>query len=165
MVALGFAWGLAALNFSNAPLLYTIGLIAGGLWGAVFLQLVMASRRGACAGTRPRDRDRGLCDLHAGLDPGDVVRRPGGPRLRRCPSNVLLIERHEDVANIMPGLQALVYLALFLIVLVRLTLRWRRTPPLERLQLTPVYVCGLVTFLLATGHRDGQPGRPRHLGG
>ena len=78
-----------------------------------------------------------------------------------CPSNVLLIERHEDVANIMPGLRALVYLALFLIVLVRLTLRWRRTPPLERLQLTPVYVCGLVTFLLATvATATANPGDP-----
>jgi signal transduction histidine kinase len=36
------------------------------------------------------------------------------------------------------------------IVLVRLTLRWRRTGQLERLQLTPVYVCGLLTFLLVT---------------
>ena len=77
-----------------------------------------------------------------------------------CPSNVLLIEHHEDVANIMLGLQALVYLALFLIVLVRLTLRWRRTPPLERLQLTPVYVCGLATFLLATAATTASPSDP-----
>jgi hypothetical protein len=40
----------------------------------------------------------------------------------------------------------------------RLTLRWR-TAPLERLPLTPVDVCGLLTFLLVTadtgrGRRD-----------
>ena len=40
--------------------------------------------------------------------------------------------------------------ALFVIVLVRLSLRWRRTSPLERLQLTPVYSCGLLAFLLVT---------------
>ena len=32
MVAVGFAYGLAALNLSDAPLPYTIGLIVGGLW-------------------------------------------------------------------------------------------------------------------------------------
>ena len=41
------------------------------------------------------------------------------------------------------------FVVLFVIVLVRLTLRWRRSGQLERLQLTPVYVCGLLTFLLA----------------
>ena len=40
-------------------------------------------------------------------------------------------------------------------MLVRLTLRWRRSGPLERLQLTPVYVCGLLTFLLATAATAG----------
>jgi signal transduction histidine kinase len=35
-------------------------------------------------------------------------------------------------------------------VLARLTLRWRRTPLLERLQLTPVYASGMLTFLLVT---------------
>jgi signal transduction histidine kinase len=35
-------------------------------------------------------------------------------------------------------------------VLVRLTLRWRRAPILERLQLTPVYASGMLTFLLVT---------------
>jgi signal transduction histidine kinase len=44
---------------------------------------------------------------------------------------------------------------LFVVVLVRLTLRWRRTGRLERLQLTPVYVCGLVTFLLVTAGTAG----------
>ena len=35
-------------------------------------------------------------------------------------------------------------------MLVRLALRWRRTPLLERLQLTPVYASGMLTFLLVT---------------
>jgi signal transduction histidine kinase len=52
-------------------------------------------------------------------------------------------------------LQALLYLVLFLIVLVRLIRRWRRAALLERLQLTPVYVCGLLAFLLATASNSG----------
>jgi signal transduction histidine kinase len=34
-------------------------------------------------------------------------------------------------------------------------LRWRRAGQLERLQLTPVYVCGLLTFVLATAATAG----------
>ena len=41
MVLLGFAWLGNAIGASNAPLLYTVGLITGGLWGGVFLHLVM----------------------------------------------------------------------------------------------------------------------------
>ena len=40
-------------------------------------------------------------------------------------------------------------------VIVRLVLRWTRTPPLERLQLTPVYACGLLTFALVTAGTAG----------
>ena len=67
-----------------------------------------------------------------------------------CPENVLLIERDEVLASAARGVLAAAYAVLFLIVLVRLALRWRRARPLERLQLTPVYVSGLLTFLLAT---------------
>jgi len=41
MVWLGFAWVLSALTFANDPTIYTLGMIAGGLWGGVFLQLVL----------------------------------------------------------------------------------------------------------------------------
>ena len=39
MVLLGFAWFLFTLDAANAPWLYTIGLVLGGLWGGVFLHL------------------------------------------------------------------------------------------------------------------------------
>jgi signal transduction histidine kinase len=66
-----------------------------------------------------------------------------------CPDNLLLVRRDPDVADVFLALQAALYVALLVVVLVRLALRWRRAPRLERLQLTPVYVCGLVTFLIA----------------
>jgi signal transduction histidine kinase len=53
------------------------------------------------------------------------------------------------------------YAVLFVIVLVRLALRWRRTPTLERLQLTPVYASGLLTFLLVTAAQAGAGDTPR----
>jgi hypothetical protein len=48
-----------------------------------------------------------------------------------CPTNVLLIHRDRDLATIALGFQALLYVALFVVVLVRLTRRWRRAVPLD----------------------------------
>ena len=42
LIALGFAWCLAALTFANSPAVFTVGVVAGGLWGGVFLQLLMS---------------------------------------------------------------------------------------------------------------------------
>src|SRR5512132_2318888 len=59
-----------------------------------------------------------------------------------CPTNVLLIRRDTDLANVALGFQALLYVALFVIVLYRLIVRWRRSPPLERLLLATVGTAG-----------------------
>jgi signal transduction histidine kinase len=156
MVLLGFAWCLAALNLANSRVLFSVGYVAGGLWGGVFLHLVMSFPSGRLA----PGRDRAI--VVAGYLIFTVASIPvmlfAGPQemgCDDCPTNVLLIRRDEDLANAALGLQAVLYVALFVIVLVRLTLRWRRTRPLERLQLTPVYVCGLLTFLLVTAGTAG----------
>jgi hypothetical protein len=39
MVALGFAWFVFTLQASDAPGIYTLSLVFGGLWGSVFLHL------------------------------------------------------------------------------------------------------------------------------
>jgi signal transduction histidine kinase len=72
-----------------------------------------------------------------------------------CPTNLLLIRRDEDVAGGLLAIGALLYVALFLVVLVRAVLRWRSAGQLERFQLTPVYVFALLTFLLVTVARAG----------
>jgi signal transduction histidine kinase len=72
-----------------------------------------------------------------------------------CPANVLLIRRDPDLASAGQAVEATLYAVLFVIVLVRLALRWRRTGTLERLQLTPVYLCGLLAFLLVTAATAG----------
>ena len=72
-----------------------------------------------------------------------------------CPPNLLLIERDADLAAAGLVFGALAYAGLFVLVLVRSVRRWRATPPLERLQLTPVYVCALLTFLLVATAKAG----------
>jgi hypothetical protein len=49
MVLLGFAWFVSVLGLSDSPGLYTIALVSGGLWGGVFLQLVVAFPSGRLA--------------------------------------------------------------------------------------------------------------------
>ena len=156
MVLLGFAWCVAALVFSNSRLLYSFSLVLGGLWGGVFLQLVMSFPSGRLASGRDRAIVvAGYLIFTLGSLPVMLFAGPSELGCEDCPANLLLIERDEELANVALGLQALLYAVLFVIVLIRLTLRWRRTPALERLQLTPVYACGLVTFLLVTAATAG----------
>jgi signal transduction histidine kinase len=156
MVLLGFAWFLSALSFADSALVYSFAFVVGGLWGGVFLQLIMSFPSGRLT----PGWDRAL--VIAGYVIFTVVSLPAmlfaGPHelgCDDCPTNVLLTRRDPDLANVALGFQVALYVVLFGIVLVRLTLRWRRAGQLERLQLTPVYVCGLLTFLLATAATAG----------
>jgi signal transduction histidine kinase len=156
MVWFGFAWFISALHFAGSAALYSIAFVFGGLWGGVFLQLVMAFPSGRLRS----ETDRAI--VVAGYLTFTVASIPtmlfAGPQdlgCDKCPTNVLLIDRDPDLAAVASGLLTALYIALFLLVLVRLTRRWRATPPLERLQLTPVYVCGLLAFLLVTAGTAG----------
>jgi signal transduction histidine kinase len=156
MVLLGFAWYLSALHFANSPLMYSFALVAGGLWGGVFLQLVMSFPSGRTAAGRDRALVvAGYLIFTVASIPAMLFAGPHELGCDDCPDNVLLIRRDQDLASVALGLEALLYVVLFVIVLGRLTLRWRRTATLERLQLTPVYVCGLLTFLLVTAATAG----------
>ncbi len=156
MVLQGFAWFVAALALTDSPPLFTLAQVAGGLWGGVFLQLVV---------TFPSGRLRSRADrviVWAGYLLFTVASVPAllfaGPHelgCDECPDNVLQVSHQPGVANALFAVQAALYAVLFVVVLVRLTLRWRRTPTLERLQLTPVYVCGLLAFLLVTVSTSG----------
>jgi len=151
MVGFGFAWFLAALQFANPPLVYTVGLLVSGLWGGVFLQLVLAFPSGRVAPGLDRALVlAGYLIFTLSAVPVLLVTGPEDFDCARCPENLLLIHRDAGLKTAAFAFQSLLYATLFVIVLVRLVRRWRRTAPLERLQLTPVYVCGLLTFLLVT---------------
>ena len=156
MILLGFAWFLAVLGLANAALPYTLGQILGGLWGAVFLQLVVTFPSGYLSDARDRTIVvAGYVIFTVASVPALLFAAPHELGCDECPANVLLVDRDATLARIALALQALLYLVLFAIVLVRLTRRWRRTSPLERLQLTPVYASGLLTFLLVTAGQAG----------
>ena len=86
MVLLGFAWFIFTLDAANAPWLYTVGVVAGGLWGGVFLHLGLSFPSGRLqTPARPQPHDRGLLRLPARVRARAAVRRPVRARLRRLP--------------------------------------------------------------------------------
>ncbi len=156
MTLLGFAWFLFTLDAANSPLVYTFALVAGGLWGALFLHLGLSFPTG-----RLRSRlDRAL--VLAGYVvfpfasvPALLFADPDQLGCSDCPTNLLLIRSDDGLAAFFTAVGALLYFVLFVVVLTRAIGLWRRTSPFERLQLTPVYVCSLLTFLLVSVARAG----------
>src|SRR3954453_7545446 len=156
MVLLGFAWFVFTLDAADAPLVHTFALVAGGLWGGVFLHLGLSFPTGRLVS--PVDRRlavAGYVIFPLAFVPALLFAGPHELGCDGCPANLLLVRRDPAMAHALTGAGALLYLALFSIVLVRAVRRWRATDALERLQLTPVYGCALLTFLLVTVARAG----------
>jgi signal transduction histidine kinase len=151
MVWFGFAWFLSVVGVLDARVPLTLGFVTGGVWGGVFLQLVLTFPSGRIAGATDRRLIiAGYLIFTVASVPALLFATPHVLGCDECAENLLLLDRNDDLAHVALGLQFALYAGLFVIVLVRLTRRWLRTPVLERLQLTPVYVCGMVTFLLVT---------------
>ena len=156
MVLMGFAWFLTTLESANSPLLYTVGLVTGGLFGGLFLHLGMSFPSGRL--TSRLDRAlviAGYVIFPLGSVPALFFAGPQDLGCDDCPTNLLLVQRDGGLARLGLAFAAVLLIVLFLIVLIRAVLRWRRTGPLERLQLTPVYVSALLTFLLVVTAQAG----------
>src|SRR4051812_7636291 len=156
MVLLGFGWFVFTLDAADAPALYTFALVAGGLWGGVFLHLGLSFPTGRLAARIDRRLAvAGYVIFPLAFAPALLFAGPHELGCDGCPANLLLVRRDPALAHALTGAGALLYLALFSVVLVRAVRRWRATDALERLQLTPVYGCALLTFLLVTVARAG----------
>ena len=156
MILLGFAWFLFTLQAANSRLVYTIALVTGSLWGAIFLHLGLSFPTGRL--TTGLDRTLAIAGYFIfplAFVPALLFSGPHELGCDDCPTNLLLVRRDADVAAVLTGLGALCYLVLFGIVLAWAVRRWRATPPIDRLQLTPVYTFSLLTFLLVTVAKAG----------
>jgi signal transduction histidine kinase len=151
MVALGFAWCVAAVSLANSSPAFSLGLVAGGLWGGVFLHLLMSFPTGRL----PPGPDRrivltGYALFTVGALPALLVSGPQELACEDCPENLWLIERKPDLANVLTGVQTALYAVLLAVVVARLWRRWRGADRADRLAFTPVYGCGLLVFLVVT---------------
>jgi signal transduction histidine kinase len=151
MVALGFAWCVAAISLANSAFAFSLGLVVGGLWGGVFLHLLMSFPTGRL----PPGRDRtivvaGYVLFTLGAIPALLFSGPQELACEDCPENLWLIERDTDLANALTAIQTALYAMLLVVVVARLWRRWRRADKVDRASLTPVYACGVVAFLVVT---------------
>ena len=156
LVLLGFAWCIAALAFANSPLPFTIALVFGGLWGGVFLHLIMTFPTGRAATVTDRAIVvAGYVLFTVGSVPALLFAGPEELECDDCASNLLQVTHDESLATALLTLQTVLYVVLFVVVLVALTLRWRRADTIDRLQRTPIYACALLAFLLVTAGNAG----------
>jgi signal transduction histidine kinase len=156
MVLLGFCWFVYTLDAANSRLVYTIALVAGPLWGGVFLHIGLSFP----SGRLNPGLDRALAIAGYAIFPLAFVpvlffATPQELGCDRCAPSLLLVHRDAGLAAAATAVAAVLYVALFVLVLRRSVRRWRQTSAFERMQLTPVYVGGLLTFGLVTVARAG----------
>ena len=158
MILLGFAWFLFTLDGADDRHRLHPRADPGRAVG----ERVPAPRaelpdRAADGARGPRPRARGVRDLPARGDPAAAVRRPGGPRLRRLPENVLLIERNAGLADAGLAFGTALYLGLFVAVLHRAIGRWRALGPVR----PAAADAGLPLLAADLPARDDRPRRRR----
>jgi signal transduction histidine kinase len=156
MVFLGFAWFLWRLGASDSSPIFSSALVVGGLWGGVFLHLGLSFPTGRLQTRLDRVLvAAGYVIFPLAFVPAHFFSNPSNIDCAGCPDNLLLIRESEGLADAAQVFGVALYGGLFAIVLVRACRRWLATGPFERLQLTPVYVCSLLTFLLVTLNTAG----------
>ena len=128
----------------------------GGLWGGVFLHIGLSFPTGRLA----PGLDRGL--VIAGylifplaFVPALLFAGPHELGCDECPENLLLIRPDADARRRPHGARRAALRRALRHRPRRAAQRWRAASPFERLQLTPVYSCALLTFLLVTAARAG----------
>ena len=151
MVALGFAWCVAAISLVNSAFAFSVGLVVAGVWAAVFLHLLVSFPTGRL----PPGNDRrivvaGYVLFTVGAIPPLLFSGPHELACDDCPENLWLIQRDTDLANALTAIQTALYAVLLVVVIARLWRRWRRADALDRAPLAPVYACGLVALLVVT---------------
>jgi signal transduction histidine kinase len=151
MVALGFAWFVAAISLANSAVAFSLGLVVGGLWAAVFLHLLVSFPTGRLPpGIDRRIVIAGYVLFTVGAIPPLLFSGPQELACDDCPQNLWLIERDTGLANALTAIQTALYAVLLVVVIARLWRRWRRADKHDRAPLTPVYACGLAALLVVT---------------
>ena len=160
MVLVGFAWFLGPLYAANSPLVFTLGIVASGLWGPVFGQLLLSFPTGRLP-TRARRRLVAASYVLIPLAPvpallvSDADQVIGDCR-GGCPRNVLLIERDAGLTDAALALGSALSLVLCLVAVGMLVRQWRAAAAPERRSLLPVFVSGGVSLALVAAYATSQ---------
>ncbi len=160
MVLVGFAWFLGPLYAADSPLVFTLGIVASGLWGPIFGQALLSFPTGRLP-TRARRRLVAASYVLIPLAPvpallvseADTVITDceGG-----CPRNVLLIERDAGLSDAALALGSALSLGLCLIAVGMLVRQWRAAAAPERRSLVPVFASGGISLALVAAFAVSQ---------
>jgi signal transduction histidine kinase len=160
MVLVGFAWFLGPLYAANSPLVFTLGIVASGLWGPVFGQLLLSFPTGRLP-TRARRRVVAASYVLIPLAPVPALLISDADHVITdcrggCPQNVLLIERNAGLTDAALALGSVLSLVLCLVAVGMLVRQWLAATAPERRSLLPVFVSGGVSLALVAGYAASQ---------
>jgi len=146
MTLTGFAWLLAPLTAADSPIVFTFGVLLGGLAGALFGHLILSFPTGRLR-TPARRRLVAASYVIIPLAPvpamlvsesDDIITDCVGG----CPRNVLLISRNEALGDAALALASALTLGLCVVAVTMLVRQWRTATAPERRSLVPVFVSG-----------------------
>lgn len=147
MVLTGFAWFAAQLLEASAPWMYTIGLAVQSVWVIGLIYLLLSFPSGRLSGRI--DRWVVVGGTVAGLGLQLLAMLYGNRSAVGCPGcthNLLQVVRNDHQAQGWLGLRDLVGLALIVVTIFILGLRWWRASAPQRRVVAPVLVAGFATL-------------------
>jgi len=160
MVLVGFAWFLGPLYAADSPLVFTLGIVLGALWGPIFGHVLLSFPTGRLA-TRARRRVVAASYVLIPLGPVPALLVSDADQVitdceGRCPHNVLLIGRDEGLGEAALALGSALTLGLCLVAVGILVRQWRTATAPERRSLVPLFVSGGVTLGLIAAYAVSQ---------
>jgi signal transduction histidine kinase len=160
MVLVGFAWFLGPLYASDSPLVFTLGIVASGLWGPIFGHALLSFPTGRLP-TRARRRLVAASYVLVPLAPVPALLVSDADSVINdcrggCPRNVLLVERDAGLTDAALALGSAISLGLCLVAVGMLVRQWRAASAPERRSLVPLFVSGGVTLALVAAYAASQ---------
>ena len=159
MVATAFAWYLAMLERTDAPLLFSLGILLENLFVVTAIHLVFAFPAGRLEKVDRWILGVGYLVVTVGFLPMVMFAGKDTLGCTNCPENIFAVSSQPDFAKTWLEGLAWVGVVFSVIVISRLVYRWRQASPPLRRTITPVYVAGaalelilgVVLFLSVTG--------------
>jgi signal transduction histidine kinase len=148
MTATGFAWFLSLLSASNVPAIFVLAATFSSIYFVTAVHMLLAAPHGQALA--PGDRrivTVGYLVVTVGVLPLMLFFDPAEQGCEECPSNPFLISNSETLFGIWNTLISLIGLALIVLVLRSLVLRWRRATRPERRLYAPVYGAGVALMI------------------
>jgi signal transduction histidine kinase len=160
MVLVGFAWFLGPLYAADSPLVFTLGIVASGLWGPIFGHLLLSFPTGRLP-TRARRRVVAASYVLVPLAPVPALLVSNADSVITdcrggCPRNVLLIDQDASLGDAALVFGSAISLGLCVVAVGMLVRQWRAAAAPERRSLVPVFASGGLLLALVAAYAASQ---------